>query len=99
MARSIPRDTLATMLWLGVMSPAGNAVVLELADRVENERPGPSDLWVSQMRDGEWSPAMRLPASINTDGVENFPIFSSDGSVLLFVRDFTDILYVPVSGD
>ena len=93
----IPTDTSATFIRHGVMNPQGDTVILEMADWTEEGRLGASDLWVSTLTENGWSMARRLPASINTDGVENFPIFSSDGSRLLFVRDFTELLMVPLT--
>jgi hypothetical protein len=48
---------------------------------------GDLDLWVTHLRDGEWSPAENI-AEVNTEVGEGWPFVTQDGAELWFLRWF-----------
>lgn len=75
-------------VWTSDLSPDGKTAIIEVSDMLANGRPGPADLWISRKKRHEWTVPARLNDAINTDATENFPTFSADGDILVFVRDF-----------
>ena len=45
-----------------------------------------------------WSAPRPIGGGVNTEGTENFPAFSPDGSTLVFVRDFEGFWQVSAAG-
>jgi hypothetical protein len=78
-------------LWGGAPTPDGATVLLEVSPRPDGQqRPGPSDLWVSRRDGGGWRLPAALAAGVNTPaGWENFASVSPDGCDLIFVRAFS----------
>jgi len=61
---------------------------------------GLGDLWVSTLRDGQWTPARNLGAPVNSPADEYHPTFSPDGKDLYFVRRVAgngDFYRIPLS--
>lgn len=81
-------------VWGGAFSPDGSIAIIEASERDEDGRPGPSDLWLAMHDQCGWGPMVRLDSGINTADTENFSVFAPDGSVLLFVRDFSQYLRI-----
>ena len=79
------------LVWGGELSPDGQAVVLEVADRDSTtRRPRQTDLWVSVQRNGRWLEPRRLGPSVNDPAVtDNFAFFSPNGCTLIWTRDFS----------
>jgi outer membrane protein OmpA-like peptidoglycan-associated protein/tetratricopeptide (TPR) repeat protein len=61
-----------------------NSTLFFSSDRAGGE--GGSDLYMSQMIDGEWSPAVNLGEKINTNGNEAFP-YAYKNDTLFFASD------------
>lgn len=75
--------------WNGVLNRAGTIAVLELSVRESDGRLGNSDLWIVRKETEGWSEAEPLGPEVNTESVENFPMFTPDDTVVVYVRDFT----------
>lgn len=90
-------------LWGGLAHPSGELVLLDVSPVDDDGRRGPSDLWFSR-RDatGEWSEPRPAEGGVNTDGWDNFPVFTPDGETVVYVRDFNRFLTIPldvITGD
>lgn len=71
------------------LSPDGALAILDVRERDDEGRLGPSDLWFSRRVDGGWSDPEPLAGGVNTpDDFENFAVFSPDGNAIHFVRGF-----------
>lgn len=90
----VPPDT--HHLWSGITNRAGNIAILELSAREREGGLGDSNLWLSRLSNGVWSPPEPLGADVNTDGTENFATFAPDDMTVVFVRDFTEFHSVTV---
>lgn len=79
-------------------TPDGRALILEVVpvDTLTG-RNGPADLWVSERREGGWTEPRPLGARVNSSGMENFVFFSPDGRDLFFVRNFEEVVHVPLA--
>jgi hypothetical protein len=78
-------------VWGGIPGPDGIYVVLEVSrlDR-HTRQPLPSDLWVSVRAGGRWTEPRPMGGGVNAEAsTDNFPMISSDGCDLMFVRDFS----------
>ena len=78
-------------VWGGVPGPEGTSVVLEVSRLDPQTRePLPADLWVSVRAGGRWTTPRPLNAGVNTEAyTENFPLVTSNGCEMMFVRDFS----------
>jgi hypothetical protein len=82
-------------VWGGAPGPDGAFVLLEVSKRhPQTNQPGPSDIWVSIRRNGNWAPPQPLGAGVNSEGNDNFIFYSSDGKELFFVRDFNQFYHI-----
>jgi hypothetical protein len=87
-------------VWGGIPGPDGASVLLEVS-RLDPRtgQPLPSDLWVSMRTGVRWTTPRPLGAGVNTEAyTENFPMVSSDGCEMTFVRDFSRFYRVPLPG-
>ncbi len=84
-------------LWSGILHPTGTLAVAEVSVRNADGTLGPSDLWVARADGDDWGSLHPLSSEINTEGNENFPTFTPDGTSLVFVRDFAAFFLVDVT--
>ncbi len=63
----------------------GKALVFTACDRQSGL--GRCDLYLSEMKNGQWQPARNLGSPVNTSGWESQPSLSADGKTLYFVSD------------
>jgi hypothetical protein len=76
-------------VWGGLGSPRGNFVLLDVSRLDARGRRGPADVWVTLLRNGEWSEPVPAGGEVNRAGYENFLVFHPDGCSIVFVRDFS----------
>ncbi len=84
-------------VWGGVPGPGGSVVLEVSALADDGRRRGPTDLWMAQRRDGEWTEPRPLGGGVNTPGNETFPAVTTDGCGLVFVRDFSSVHLVTLA--
>ncbi|MCB0588644.1 MAG: PD40 domain-containing protein [Phaeodactylibacter sp.] len=63
----------------------GKSIVFTACDRQDGL--GRCDLYITEMRNGQWQEARNLGSPINTRGWESQPSLSADGKTLYFVSD------------
>ena len=63
----------------------GKSIVFTACERKEGM--GRCDLYIAEMKNGQWQPARNLGSPINTKGWESQPSLSADGNTLYFVSD------------
>lgn len=63
----------------------GKAIVFTACERKGGL--GRCDLYITEMKNGQWQPARNLGAPVNTRGWESQPSLSADGNTLYFVSD------------
>ena len=67
-----------------MVSRDGKMIVFSISNRADSL--GRGDLYVSHLRDGEWTVARSLGEKVNTADHEFTPIISPDGKYLFFTR-------------
>lgn len=82
-------------VWSGTQGPDANTLVLTISTvDSASGRTLPSDLYVTQRVNGEWTTPRPL-GGVNTPGLDNHPFFR--GNELFFVRDFDRIVHLPLA--
>ncbi len=76
------------------ISPEEDFVIVSIQDKTY--KTSSPDLYISHLKDGDWSQPEKLSDDINTPGVENFPVITRDGNYLIFTRDFSQFKIISV---
>ena len=69
------------------ISADGNTLVFTACDRREGK--GGCDLYLSEKKNGRWTPPVNIGSPVNTGAWETQPALSADGQVMYFVSDRT----------
>ncbi len=80
--------------WSGIVDPTGSIAIAEVSSRTADGSIGPADVWITRRIDGRWGSLQPLDAGVNTAGTENYPVFTPDGTSMVFVRDFAAFLVI-----
>jgi hypothetical protein len=74
------------------ISPDENYIIASIHDKNTDENS--VDLYISYLKDGNWSFPKKLSDAINSKETENFPIITNDGKYLIFTRAFSEFKIV-----
>ncbi|WP_420603274.1 hypothetical protein [Flagellimonas sp.] len=77
------------------MSPKADYMIICIQDKTQDIVS--TDLFISHLKDGNWTYPKKLNADINSSETENFPTITQDGSYLIFTRAFSEFKIVPTS--
>ena len=83
-------------VWGGLLSPRGDFVLLDVSRLDDGGRRGPSDVWVTLLRNGDWTVPVPAGGEVNRAGYDNFGVFHPDGCSIVFVRDFSSFHRVSI---